>query len=97
MGKNIIHKISVMARVIGSVACFSLILCSCTKDIGKKAVVKTLTFCDTQVVTYNSSVKNILNLNCAVSGCHKENDPSGIFLDSYSSANDQYLQSRHQR
>ena len=86
MDKNVIHKISVMTRMIGSVTCFSLILCSCTKDVGKKAVVKTLTFCDTQAVTYNSQVKNILDLNCAVTGCHAGSNPSGILLDSYSTA-----------
>lgn len=63
-----------------------LILCNCSKDIGKKSVVKIATFCDSQSVTYNYPIKNIMDLSCAVSGCHKGNNPSGIFLDSYSTA-----------
>lgn len=83
---NLVDKISAIAGMIKSVVCFMLIMCSCTKDIGKKAVVKVATFCDSQAVTYSFPVKNIMDLNCAVSGCHAGSNPSGILLDSYSTA-----------
>ena len=84
MSKKVIYK-SLITGMIKSVVCFSLILFSCTKDVGKRAVAKVFTFCDTQNVTYNSSVKNILDQNCAISGCHSGIGPN-ILLDTYTTA-----------
>jgi len=37
--------------------------------------------CPDEALTYEGRVKEIINLNCAISGCHGDNTSPGLFTD----------------
>ena len=61
----------------------SLIAQSCTRD--QLSEMPPLEFCDTLQVSYNLQVKDIIDTNCAFSGCHVAGSAAPGNYSSYSS------------
>ena len=65
--------------------CFLFIL-SCTNEVFELPLQPTpndttVNICDTLNITYQNKVKQIIDLNCATSGCHDVNSGSGNFTN----------------
>lgn len=69
-------KIKLLSLVIASI----LLVLACNKETDNNPTVD----CSSSSPTYTSDIKNIMDTNCALSGCHTSAAPqSGYALDTY--------------
>ena len=60
---------------------FFLFITSCTNEVFELPPREPIDACDTLNITYQNKVKQIIDLNCATSGCHDVNSGSGNFTN----------------
>jgi hypothetical protein len=83
------QKIFVMFGALGLLMAVAV---SCNKDSKYDAAYYSdKATCTTDTISYNGTVKAILNGSCAYSGCHStKSKAEGVILDTYSSAKSEF-------
>lgn len=78
--------------MLGALGLLTAVAVSCNKDSKYDTAYYTdKATCTTDSITYNGTVKSILNGSCAYSGCHSsQSKASGVILDTYSTAKSEF-------